>query len=877
MSNLLQWNKDNILKITIDDTKIEEDLIDFPLLINLSQTAGITGYDCSDFFTELEYPDFNGDTFEGITGDLPNTDLWFTSSVQNIIIESNTLKMSGTSSAYIESKFTLYNDFDIQVDALSDVSNPNINSYTNTLSITWRVGIYTNSVGIYKAYTSSSNKFVSFYTISGSSGVIANNTTSINPTKLRINKTTSTVYFYFWNGSSWTSMSTYTVDIANFKIKISSDRWDSYPNAINYFSNFLINTGTVVWPTETHPNAKKIALLYPSTQEHLTQEFVKESVLAIQSVNQANASANFTDTSQYKNTIIVKGGTQHSITQAIFSDSSIYFNGSNAYLSISTTTNLWFGANDFTIELWVNFYTLPDSGLWYCICSSNWDITSNNQLFFGLYNNAGAYVVKFLYSSNGSSASSIEKSISVVINTWYHIAVVRYNNYITVYVNGVGGTPVSFTASEFSYTAPLNIGVGNPNAGSPWYFNGYMQDIHITKGEAKYTENFEVPATFNTASYVNKTYNHTKQELLYCEIENFDQINKSVQLWVKVPKILYNQPTDILLYFDKNQNNNNTYIGVTGDFAAQKVWDDNYIAVYHMNQDISLSTNSILDSKNYSHCSTYGNMTNTQLVNGNLGKAIQFDGVDDYVATATNNNLITPTTNFTIETVIFPITDSPSVSRLVRFGGTQGWILSWKQDTNGIDFRIDGATGGSSVCKAINATSNINYVSNWHNISATYSSSTGSSIYINNELKGTATAVGSIQYNATTLSIGAGVGIEFNNSKISEVRISKNTRSNSWLKTAYYNDFDTLCTITKGNLYFVAGYVKEKDIPVQRTVYLYDRFSGELMDSCTSSINGYYLLKTTSSGVHNVVCLDDDSGLNYDDMIISKVTPTEVI
>ena len=88
----------------------------------------------------------------------------------------------------------------------------------------------------------------------------------------------------------------------------------------------------------------------------------------------------------------------------------------------------------------------------------------------------------------------------------------------------------------------------------------------------------------NAPYYITKTYTGTPQQC-YCEIENWDQANQEAQLWVKVPKVLYDQPTDLYLYYDATQSGNSTYIGDTDDVAAQNVWDSNFSAVYHMAKD----------------------------------------------------------------------------------------------------------------------------------------------------------------------------------------------------------------------------------------------------------------------------------------------------
>jgi hypothetical protein len=75
---------------------------------------------------------------------------------------------------------------------------------------------------------------------------------------------------------------------------------------------------------------------------------------------------------------------------------------------------------------------------------------------------------------------------------------------------------------------------------------------------------------------------------------------------------------------------------------------------------------------------------------------------------------------------------------------------------------------------------------------------------------------------------------------------------------------------------YFSGYVYELGNPVQRTVYLHNRSTGELVDSTTSSGNGYYYLETTYSGAHYIVALDDEAREDYNDLIIGNVYPTEV-
>lgn len=76
--------------------------------------------------------------------------------------------------------------------------------------------------------------------------------------------------------------------------------------------------------------------------------------------------------------------------------------------------------------------------------------------------------------------------------------------------------------------------------------------------------------------------------------------------------------------------------------------------------------------------------------------------------------------------------------------------------------------------------------------------------------------------------------------------------------------------------YYFSGYVYEQGSPIQRTLFLHNRNDGSLLDTTTSSGNGYYYLSTSYSGSHYIVCLDDEAGSDYNDLIIGNVLPTTV-
>jgi hypothetical protein len=76
--------------------------------------------------------------------------------------------------------------------------------------------------------------------------------------------------------------------------------------------------------------------------------------------------------------------------------------------------------------------------------------------------------------------------------------------------------------------------------------------------------------------------------------------------------------------------------------------------------------------------------------------------------------------------------------------------------------------------------------------------------------------------------------------------------------------------------YYFSGHIYELQEPVSRKLFLYDRVGGGLITTTTSSGDGYYYMETSSSGSHNIVCLDDEVGVNYNDLISGNVFPATV-
>lgn len=68
----------------------------------------------------------------------------------------------------------------------------------------------------------------------------------------------------------------------------------------------------------------------------------------------------------------------------------------------------------------------------------------------------------------------------------------------------------------------------------------------------------------------------------YVEIADWSTTNQQAFLWVKVPQINPGEDTYLYLYYDAGHADNTTYVGDTGEPAAQAVWSAGFAGVWHM-------------------------------------------------------------------------------------------------------------------------------------------------------------------------------------------------------------------------------------------------------------------------------------------------------
>ena len=492
-------------------------------------------------------------------------------------------------------------------------------------------------------------------------------------------------------------------------------------------------------------------------------------------------------------TVTRYGDAKISTAQSKFGGASAYFDGTGDYLACAAHADFGFGTGDFSIECWlyISGGQGTDRGITDFRASGGSDIGT----FFISTSNKLAVWYGSLVGNTGAALST---------GQWYHVSLTRQSGTTRCFLNGV--LEWSSSASiNFGTTRPLGIG-GSVATGivgsSP--FSGYIDDLRITKGVARYTANFTPPAhsiaktdPLRRPKNLAIEYGSTGQQC-FVEVERWDAINKSAQLWVKVPTVSATASTELNLYYDAAKADNTSHVGEIGSVAAQQVWNSGYAAVYHLSQNPSLT---VKDSTvNAKHGTPNGGMPSTALIDGPTGKATVFDGVNDYISVP---DPINATTAITVEAV-FNITAIGA--------NVYGLVANLYSGSGAIEFplAVDGSQGGKLNVKHFTGSS-------WEpDLLSTLAVPAGQFVfgagsydganmrnYLNTAITSRA-RTGNLTTGTNAWRIGArwdaeGQGGWFPGS-IRCIRLSKAVRSSAWLATARLSDFDQLIALSRADV-----------------------------------------------------------------------------
>jgi hypothetical protein len=179
--------------------------------------------------------------------------------------------------------------------------------------------------------------------------------------------------------------------------------------------------------------------------------------------------------------ISVLGNTSIDTAVKKYGTASARFDGTGDALTIPTNADFAFGTGAFTIECWVRLNSLTGTQILFDFRN---DITTPSSYAPIITLSAGTLVYQTI-------AGNRIVGTPLTTSTWYHVALARSGSSTKLFLDGiqVGST---YTDTNAYIQGPLTIGA---QFNGSFSVNGYIDDLRVTKGLARYTTSSFVTPT----------------------------------------------------------------------------------------------------------------------------------------------------------------------------------------------------------------------------------------------------------------------------------------------------------------------------------------------------------------------------------------------
>lgn len=174
----------------------------------------------------------------------------------------------------------------------------------------------------------------------------------------------------------------------------------------------------------------------------------------------------------------LNGNAQCAADQAMFGAGSLKLDGTGDYLLSASHPDFGFGAGDYTVEGWFRFNT------------------NAIQMLFDFGSTAARADAHVLYCRSGGGLTIFNNNINVIsggipsTGAWHHIAYARSGTATKLFLDGTQTGSTWTAGTNFAQNA-LHIGIDYTPANG---LNGWIDEVRITKGVARYTGNFTPPS-----------------------------------------------------------------------------------------------------------------------------------------------------------------------------------------------------------------------------------------------------------------------------------------------------------------------------------------------------------------------------------------------
>jgi len=274
--------------------------------------------------------------------------------------------------------------------------------------------------------------------------------------------------------------------------KIGQNGYNSASDFDGYMAEFYFIDGTALTPSDFGETSS-------TTNQWIPKDAVDDLTFGTNGFYQKYAATELADSfedsaNSVTHIVSAVGNSQISTAQYKFGSSSGLFDGSGDELTVPASGEFNFGTGDFTLEFWARFD----------------DVTSSDDHYY-FFRQAGTEWFHFIWRTTDNSlffnsadtGYAGQGTWNGVVDTWYHIALVRNGTAFTSYVDGaVIGTSTESSSDVIGQSTEIQyIMGGDPGDSDMYSMDGYVDSLRISN-TARYTSAFTVPsAAFEDDQY----------------------------------------------------------------------------------------------------------------------------------------------------------------------------------------------------------------------------------------------------------------------------------------------------------------------------------------------------------------------------------------
>jgi hypothetical protein len=184
-----------------------------------------------------------------------------------------------------------------------------------------------------------------------------------------------------------------------------------------------------------------------------------------------------------------RGNAQCKTDQFNFGSSSIYLDGTNDRVIFPDSADWAMGTGDATWEAWVR----PEGS--FSGASRMWLAQAATYgSFYSISGRRNSSDLHEVWASDGSTYYGGISGHTLASDAWSHVAITRQGGNLYSYVNGVRATCSTSMAGVtiLDSSGAMCIGAWS-DADNPFHWKGWIDQVRITKGVARYTASFDVP------------------------------------------------------------------------------------------------------------------------------------------------------------------------------------------------------------------------------------------------------------------------------------------------------------------------------------------------------------------------------------------------